>query len=517
MSTPPHQRIHATHRDGMRVPLSDALGTLGISQGELNQMVQELDPSGPGSIVLPGWPTFPAESQGNPLYPSRPQIIVKAGTIADVQTTLRWAHDHDWWVTCRSGGHSTAGFSVNDGLVLDLSNLDAITVDPTAMTMTVGPGATWGQVNAALDPHSLHVPGGGCPTVGVAGYMQGGGYGFTSRKFGMNCDNVLSARVVLAGGRMATASATQNPELLWALCGGTGGNFGVVVEITYRLYPLGDIWGFGIRWPYRQAAQVLEALQAGWMGDHGDPDIGWQAALDLQPATLQSAGATTGTLTLMGMYLGAEDAGRKAIASLLQLGTPDLVAPPTTSKRYKDVNEALFGLLPGIPPLVGQTVYEYKRAAYVAVQIAAGDWETILDDFATAGNPYNIAAIEPYGGAIRTPSQPNAFVHRSALMDFFADSFYCEQWEYNGRDSAVRWIERLMGPTIQPYVNGKVYQNYPWRGIADWQNRYWDATTFRKLTQVKAAADPDSFFHFEQGIPPAPDGPGGIAIRPDPS
>jgi FAD/FMN-containing dehydrogenase len=520
--TPPSsgQRIHTLRPGGPPVPSWDALGALGISQGELNQMIDALDPAGLGSIVLPGWPSYPLESQGNPLYSSRPQIIVKAGTVKDVQTALGWAHDHDWWVTCRSGGHSTAGYSLNDGMVLDLSNLHAVTIDATGQTMTVQPGATWGQVNKALDAYSLHVPGGGCPTVGVGGYMQGGGYGFTSRKWGMNCDNVLSAKVVLVNGRIATASAARNPDLLFALCGGTGGNFGVLVEITYRLHPLGDVWGFGIRWPLGQAAMALEVLQAEWMGEHGDPDVGWQAALDLQPTTLQATGQTNGTLTFMGMYLGDEPKGRDEIAPLLKVGTPDLVPvpsadPSTPPTRYVDVNEALFGLLPGIPTLAGQTVYEYKHAAYIGVEIARGDWQTILDDFETAGNTYDIAAIEPYGGAIGTPSTPNAFTHRNVLMDFFADSFYCEQWAYNGRDSAVRWIERFMGPTIAPYATGEVYQNYPWRGLDGWENRYWDAATFKKLTQVKAAADPDGFFHFEQGIPVNPDGSGGITIIPD--
>jgi FAD/FMN-containing dehydrogenase len=505
--TPAHPRIRIHRAASPAARSADVLGALGISQGELDRMTDALAPAtGPanGSIVLPGWPEYDLDRQGNPLYPARPAIIVKCLTAAGVKLALGWAHDHDWWVTVRSGGHSTAGFSLNDGMVLDIAGLDAVTIDPVGRRARVGAGANWGQVNAALDTAGLHVPGGGCPTVGVGGFVQGGGYGFTSREFGMSCDNVLEATVMLQDGSVVTATPAKNRELLWAVLGGTGGNFGVLLDVVYQLVPLGQLWGFGLTWPIEEGAQALAAIQAGFMGTAGDTKVSYQLAI----STL----AAGRSVVMMGMYDGTRADGMQAVAGLMGTGSPALVYDRMAS--YADLNENLIGILPGVPQAPGQTTYEIKRAGYISTSLAAGDWQVVLDYFATSPNDYNIVGIEPYGGAISKPSRANAFGHRDAQMDFFVDSFFSETWDANGRDSAQRWVDGFLA-AMAPYLNGEVYQNYPWRGLADYPAAYWGAATYDQLRKVKAAVDPGSFFHFEQGIVPAEDGPGGIAIEPD--
>ena len=168
---------------------------------------------------------------------------------ADVRCCLEFARKYQVPFTCRSGGHSTAGYClVNGGLVIDVSRMDDIYVDPGARTARVGAGANFHKVNAILESYGLHVPGGGCPEVGVAGYMQGGGYGFTSRMFGIHCDNVLQVELMLADGTIVRANSVEHADLYWAVRGGTGNNFGVLLATTYQLYPLDTLWGFGLKW-----------------------------------------------------------------------------------------------------------------------------------------------------------------------------------------------------------------------------------------------------------------------------
>ncbi len=465
----------------------DALAPLGLSHGELQAMSAALT----GSIVLPGSPSYDTDREGNPLYPASPRIIIKCATFSDVRLALSWAHEYGWPVTCRSGGHSTAGFSLSDGMVLDVSGINGIGIDPVAATARIGAGAQFGAINSTLDLYGLHVPGGGCPTVGIAGYMQGGGYGFTSREFGMNCDNVIEVTIMRADGALVVASDKENPELFWAIRGGTGGNFGVLLEIVYRLAPLREMWGFALEWPMDEGAEALAALQRDFMGSAGDTRVGYQLVLATQ--------ASGPAVVMMGMYHGSRSAGLQAIADLRAVGSPQLLIDREST--YFELNESLIGALPGVPEAHGQTTYELKRCGYIARTMKLGDWQTVLDYFQKTPNRWNIVGIEPYGGAIAKPPSKNAFVHRDVSMDFFIDSFFSPQWKDNGADAAKRWIDGYM-EVMQPFFNGHVYQNYPWRGLPDYETAYWGDAVGR-LRAVKRAMDPDDFFHFEQSIPPA--------------
>lgn len=479
------------------------ISALGLSQGELDRMAAALQ----GSIVLPGSPSYDADREGNPLYPAAPAMIVSCKVIEDVRLALGWVREHGWAFTCRAGGHSTAGFSLSDGVVIDVSGLDGISIDPVAKQARIGAGARWGPINSMLDTYGLHVPGGGCPTVGVAGYMQGGGYGFTSREFGMNCDNVVEATLVRADGAVVVASDQQNTELFWAIRGGTGGNFGVLVEIVYRLVPLRDMWGFCLRWSADDGAAALAAIQAGFMGVAGDRKVSYQLAIATR--TDPTPGQDPTIVVMMGMYHGSRADGLRAIASLRAVGAAELIVDWMST--YAELNEGLIGVLPGIPQAPGQVTCEIKRCGYIARSLTKDDWQSVLDYYATTPNAFNIVGIEPYGGAIDEPSSPNAFIHRDVSMDFFIDSFYAEQWDQNGAHAAQRWIDGFMA-AMAPYFNGHVYQNYPWRGLPDYERAYW-GDAIGKLRKIKAAVDPDDLFHFEQSIPPATDGTGGIAVE----
>jgi FAD/FMN-containing dehydrogenase len=422
-------------------------------------------------------------------------IVVRCATFNDVRLCLEWARKQHWWLTCRSGGHSTAGFSTNNGLVIDLSGLNYVSVDPVLKQARVGAGTRFGQLNATLDAYRLHTPGGTCADVGVAGYMQGGGYGLTSREFGMHCDNVLAVTVMLADGRMVVADRSQNPDLFWAIRGGTGGNFGVLLETTYQLHDLYDVYGFFLQWPIEHAAEVLAELQRNYMAEGASPRLGYLAVL----ATINNQKV----LVMLGMFDGSRSDALEALASLRSIGNPKFVIDRTDT--YATLNDALLAALETAP--LPSSVREWKRGGYIAAPLQVADWQRIVDCFGEAPSAANVVVIEPYGGAINgVPMEDSAFIHRDVSMDFFVDSFWTEHGDYVHDVAARDWMERCFS-IAQPFMNGHVYQNYPYREFPNFRWAYW-GEAYNSLLFVKQKYDPDNLFHFEQSVSPYPDDPG---------
>lgn len=463
--------------------------------GLTRQTLTELEHALVGKIVLPGMPDYPQARVGDGLVPyqSYPLIIVYCALINDVALCLAWAQRYEWWVTCRAGGHSTAGYSVNSGIVIDVTGINYVSVDPFLKQARVGSGTRFRQLNSVLDSYRLHLPGGSCSDVGVAGFMQGGGYGFTSREFGIHSDNVLSVTVMLANGRLVVANPTQNQDLFWAIRGGTGGNFGVLIESTYQLHDLHEVWGFCLSWPLEQAAAVLYELQHGYMTKGAPPQLGYLAVLTTFDE-VPSVG-------MIGMYHGTREAGWQALASLRAIGTPTVRLD--RQGPYGTLNDELLDILPGIPPPPGQTL-EAKDCGYIATSLTQAQWQMVADYFATSPNPYNIVFIEPYGATInRYPVEASAFIHRDVSMDFYVDTFWKKAGDFTHEKEARAWLEGFMA-LMQPHFNGHKYQNYPQRGFADYRWAYW-GDAFNSLLFVKQKYDPTNVFHYEQSISPYPD------------
>ncbi len=216
-----------------------------------------------GTLIRPNSPTYAVARQ---LFNRRfdsvfPAAIAYAASPSDVVTCLAFAQRFGLPLAPRSGGHSYAGYSTTRGLVVDVSRMNAVMVDMGKGTATVGAGARLVDVYAALAQDGLALTAGTCPTLGVAGVALGGGVGVLGRKLGLTCDNLLAARVVLADGRVLTCDAEHDPDLFWALCGGGGGNFGVVTSFTFRVYPVGSLALCTLNWPWSAAADVLDAWQ----------------------------------------------------------------------------------------------------------------------------------------------------------------------------------------------------------------------------------------------------------------
>ncbi|WP_170476645.1 FAD-binding oxidoreductase [Ruegeria arenilitoris] len=457
-----------------------------------------------GSVVLPTDPNYNNDRQvWNPAFQDFPEIIVYCETIEDVRASLAFAHEHNLWVVTRSGRHSTAGYSVNNSMVLDTSGLRYVTVDPDVPMAYVGPGTPFKMLNSVLNTYHLHVPGGACQDVCVAGFMMGGGYGFTSRMLGMACDNVLGVTVMLWDGSVVIADEKTNPDLFWAIRGGTGNNFGVLLEIRFKLHDLYEVWGFHIKWPLRKAAKALEFLQANYMKDSKYDNFGAYIFLAYQ--------GDDKVLLVSGMYNGPPEEGMEVIAPLLDKEIGGRLENEKFG-TYQAINSWLYDEKYDIP-VVPDQAREDKQAGYIERRLNEKEWQLIVDYLDSTPNEYGAVAIEPYGGAInKVPvgKKGNSFIHRNVSLNFYVDVFWLSEEE---RETVVQWLDDFMNlMTENGFFNDHCYQNYPRRTQLNYRWLYW-GDNFNSLLFVKNKFDPHNFFHYQQSISPVPkDAPGDIIV-----
>ena len=438
-----------------------------------------------GTVVLPTDPSYQDARQGFvPNFQDFPQIIVECAVVSDVVQALAFARRHNLWVVCRAGGHSTAGYSVNSGMVLDVGGLNDVYVDPGARRAVVGAGCTFGKLNAALDLYGLHVPGGGCSDVAVAGYAQGGGYGLTSLMFGMHSDNLEAAQVVLADGALVRVDESTNSDLFWALCGGTGNNFGVVVQLTYRLTPLGELWGFSIGFDLDHAPAALDVVQRVYTGHQVPDTVG-------QEAFLVYVGSEPRYL-VRGVCEGSREAGREVMEPLLSL--PGNTVDIDKAGGYNELNTELLSTLPDVPA-VARSISDSR---FLERPLTEAEWAGVVDVYRRTPNNGNFIGFEAYGGRIAdVPIDKTAYIHRTASFNAFSWVFWMDESE---RGPAEAWLDELI-ELLAGLGNGEAYQNYPRRANTRFAEMYWGAA-FPTLQAVKHKYDRSNFFHYEQSITP---------------
>lgn len=466
-----------------------------------DQVFAELQKNILGRVIRPGDPDYDKDRKiSNPAVDAHPKVIVYAATQADVRWALWAARELGWALTSRSGGHSSAGYSVNDAFVLDTSELNGIMVDEGAMLARVGPGTPLAMLNDTLDAYDLAVPGGLCADVCVAGHMSGGGFGLLSRHLGLNLDHVVQVKMALADGRFVVADRLQNPDLFWAARGGTGNNFGVLLEVTYRLERLGAVFGLGVTWPLDEAASVLAFLQEHYMRrgsvtdrKTGTPRFGYMPVLTYVTKA-DGSGGTEPVLLVVGVYDGTRAEGLAALEPLLAQGHPTI--RKDTVDRYYRLNDSLLDILPG------PSGFETKRGKLVNKRLAVADWQKLVDYFKSSPNHYNLIALEPYGGAVNAvPTTATAYIHRDCDFNVFIDSFYPDASQY---DAAVKWMNDGLA-LVDGFWNGHMYQNYPFDPDPEYRWMYW-GDSYPSLLFVKHKYDPNEVFRFPQGISAYPDG-----------
>ncbi len=405
-------------------------------------------------------------------------------TEAGVAQALRWAQDRDMPFSIQSGGHCFAGLSQSDHLIIDLRHLNHVALTGDTQLST-GPGATLGDANLATAPTGQVLPAGYCQNVGIGGHIGGGGLGVLSRGFGLACDHLTAARVLLADGQIVTASAKENPDLFWALRGGGSGSFGIVTDFTFRL----------------QHVPTATFAESFWILDHTTAAqfiADWQSLNEaLDPAIssylyLSSHAPGRARIRVRMVATTPEAASNKAIADLQSLA-PSLTEPFVLKGSFDDIAEQVW---PRAHDLRAET-----RAAsnYLGAFTDTGIWTNVLIALDAHISYQPSVSIEVLGGAIDDLSpDATAYVHRrsgSFLVQIQVNDL--TQDDAAETDAALREVQATLVPATVPGA----YVNYPDRGLTDWAQQYWGQNLAR-LQQIKRHYDPEDVFQHAQSIRP---------------
>ncbi len=373
---------------------------------------------------------------------------------------LSYARSAGLPVVPRSGGHCLAGRSSTTGVVVDVSPMRQVTVE--AGLATVGAGVRLGALYDELDRHGVTLPAGCGPTVGVAGLVLGGGIGLLGRAYGLTCDRLRSAQVVLADGRIVDCSEKADADLFWALRGAGGGQFGIVTSFVFETVPAPATTGFDLRWGYEDAAALVAAWQE-WAPD----------APDALTAVLR---ITTAEVVVMGAVLG--DEAESLLAGLVERAGVQPGAATYTTVPYRELKRSL---AQSDEPVLAVNRSEFFRRSIPADAIA--ELLRMLPDRAEL-------AFTPMGGAYnRVPSGTTAFAHRQErfLLEHIAPD-----------ESGTLWMNQSW-ETVHPYASGRVYPNFPDPALTDWASAY-HGDNYERLKRIKQACDPDRIFTFSQSL-----------------
>jgi FAD/FMN-containing dehydrogenase len=446
-----------------------------------------------GEVVTPDHADYDAaRAVWNGMIDKRPAAIARCADAGDVATAVRFAAEHDLPFSVRGGGHNVAGTAVvDDGLVVDLSDMRAVRIDASGRTVHVEGGATWADVDRVTAPLGLATPGGVVSETGVAGLALSGGVSHQRRRDGMTVDNLVSAEVVLADGRRVRADAGEHPDLHWALRGG-GGNFGVVTSFELRLHELGpEVFALNVAYPVEDAARVL----SGWRDAvAGAPDELSTAGLiwalpDVDELPEQLRGRPY--VGVAGMWAGDADDGERATRGLRELATPLLDMSGRVG--YVDLQRSL-------DPFFPAGARRYWKALYLdgfpdAAIATTAAW--------SARRPSNdtLVIVRHCGGAIaRVDVGETAFGDRSSEWMLSIDS----TWHDAADDAANIAYTRAFWDAAGPFSNGQTYFNFP--GLfeeGDAAVRAGYGANHDRLARIKAAYDPDNRFRLNQNIRPA--------------
>lgn len=435
-----------------------------------------------GASFTPGDPGYDdARVVFNRSVDRRPAIIARCAGAADAITCVNFAREQGLPVSVRAGGHSIAGKAIcDDGLMIDLSAMKAIRVDPGARTVRAEPGVTIREFDRETQAFGLATTMGVISTTGIAGLTLGGGMGWLIGKHGLACDNVIAMDVVTANGRLLKASEQDNPDLFWALRGG-GGNFGIVTSFEYRLHSLGPLFGGGVLYPIEQTREVLRFYRD--FAFSGPDELTTQMGRICTPDGVPVIGVA-------GCYSGALEDGEKLLAPLRRLGSPvlDLFGPMSYLQM-----QSMFD--PWFPP---------GRQAYWKANFLHDLSDEAIDIFhrcaQTVPSPYTTGPwLEAVHGAVsRVGATDTAFAHRRYPFNFLVLSSWSEASE---AERNIAWT-RDCWDAMRPFMAPGAYVNYL-EAEANPRDRAAYGNNYDRLVTIKDKYDPDNFFRVNFNIQPS--------------
>jgi FAD/FMN-containing dehydrogenase len=413
-----------------------------------------------------------ARTVWNAVVDRRPRIIARCAGAGDVVAAVRAARDLGLEIGVRCGGHSVLGLAVpDDGLMIDLTPMGAVRVDPARRRAVVQGGALLGALDRAAQRHGLATTAGNVSHTGVGGLTLGGGMGWLARQYGLACDNVVSYRVVTADGRLLRASCTEHRDLYWGLRGG-GGNFGVVVEFEFRLHPAGTQ---ALAAEHTFGAEHAAAALRGWR------DLAADAP---RPATF-TASVRDGRATAGLVWVGDPQRGRRLAAELDALGEP--LTRHVTQTSYLELQRR------------DDTPQGHARRRYWKGHYLRALPDDAIDALLVRGQNFPNVSLQAYGGAIAdTPDDATAFSHRDTAFEYVAATSWTDPAEDQPRMAAARQCAAAM----TPFATGAYVNTLSDEG-AEGVHRAYPPHKLARLVAVKDAYDPDNAFHLNHNIPPS--------------
>ena len=426
----------------------------------------------------------------NGMIDKHPALIARCVDVADVMSSVNFARAHQLTLSVRGGGHSGPGLGLcDDGLVIDLSRMKGVRVDPAARTVRVEGGATWGDVDHATHAFGLATPSGFVSTTGVGGLTLGGGIGYLSRTYGLTIDNLLAVDMVLADGRFVTASAADNADLFWAVRGG-GGNFGVVTSFEYRLHPISTVYGGPMIWPFEKAAALLKFWRD-FIVDAPEDINGWFAFITVPPAPpfpepfhLQKMCA------IVWCYTGPLDRAEARFKPIRAFLPPAIdLAGPVPWPTLQTLFDGLY------PP----GLQWYWKADFFS-ELSDQAIELHTQHGARLPTMHSTMHIYPINGAAHRPaSGDTAFSFRDA---HFAEVIVGVDPDPKNNERMTGWA-REYWRALHPHSAGGAYLNMVMDEGEDMVKAGYRGN-YARLAQIKAKYDPTNLFHTNQNIKPAP-------------
>jgi FAD/FMN-containing dehydrogenase len=460
----------------------------GVAVSALRRLDDRLD----GRLLVPGDPRYDeARAVWNAMVDRRPRVIVRCASTDDVAAGIRFAREQDLEIGVRCGGHSVLGLAVpEDGLMLDLTPMGGVRVDPERRLAWVQGGALLGALDHAAQEHGLATTAGNVSHTGVGGLTLGGGMGWLARQYGLSCDNVRAFELVTAEGTLMRASEGENPELFWGLRGG-GGNFGVVTGFEFRLpasdtqalvadlfFPPADSAPVLRGWRDLNASAPRRATFTAWVGDSASPFV----LADLKGRPLASVGF---------VWIGDPDDGRRLLPALRALGRP--VAERIEELTYLQLQRSE-------DSIEGHALRRYWKGHYFRA-FSDEAIEAFLRRGTDDGRGEHLPAVslQAYGGAIAdVPDGETAFSHRDTMFEFVAAA----RWTDPAEDEARIVVARRCAAALDRFAAGAYVNVLTDEGAAG-VARADPPAKLARLTALKDTYDPDNVFHLNQNIAPS--------------